>query len=171
MLRMRTVELTVGAFMAAGLVALFFLAMKVSNLSLLSNAEGYQITARFDNIGGLKVKAPVTMAGVRIGRVTAIGLDNQSYEAVVTLTIEPAYNRIPSDTFAKIFTAGLLGEQYVGLDPGGSQTYLKDGDRIALTQSALVLEDIIGQFLFNKAQESSGSSSGGAHSPGAAPGL
>ncbi len=163
MVRMRTVELTVGAFMAAGLVALFFLAMQVSNLNMLSNAEGYQITARFDNIGGLKVKAPVTMAGVRIGRVTHIGLDSESYEAVVTLTIDPQYNKIPSDTFAKIFTAGLLGEQYIGLDPGGSQTYLKQGDRIALTQSALVLEDIIGQFLFSKAQEAS--------KPSAAPGA
>ncbi len=172
MLRMRTVELTVGAFMAAGLVALFFLAMKVSNLSVLSNADGYHITARFDNIGGLKVKAPVTMAGVRIGRVTDIGFDNQSYEAVVTLTIQRAYDKIPSDTFAKIFTAGLLGEQYVGLDPGGSQTYLKEGDRIALTQSALVLEDIIGQFLFSKAQGATGAASpAGAGSGAGGPGL
>lgn len=159
MVRMRTIELTVGAFMVAGLVGLFFLAMQVSNLSALSNVEGYDVTARFDNIGGLKVRAPVTMAGVRVGRVTDIGFDERTYEAVVTLTIESRYDEIPGDTFAKIFTAGLLGEQYVGLDPGGSQEYLKEGDSIALTQSALVLEEIIGQFLFSKAEEAS--SSGG----------
>lgn len=148
----RTVEILVGAFMAAGLVALFFLAMQVSNLSMTSSDDGYNITARFDNIGSLKVKAPVTMAGVRIGRVTQIRFDAQTYEAVVTLTIEDRYNFIPEDTFAKIFTAGLLGEQYVGLDPGGSEVYLKGGDEISLTQSSLVLEEIIGQFLFNQAE-------------------
>jgi phospholipid/cholesterol/gamma-HCH transport system substrate-binding protein len=157
MMRMRAVELTVGAFMAVGLVALFFLAMQVSNLSSLSDTEGYDITARFDNIGGLKVRAPVTMAGVRIGRVTDIGFDSRTYEAVVTLTIETQYDRLPSDTFAKIFTAGLLGEQYIGLDPGGSEQYLKQGDSVALTQSALVLEDIVGQFLFSKAEEAASS--------------
>ena len=159
MVRMRAIELTVGAFMAAGLVGLFFLAMQVSNLSSLSGVEGYDVTARFDNIGGLKVRAPVTMAGVRVGRVTDIGFDERTYEAVVTLTIESRYDEIPGDTFAKIFTAGLLGEQYVGLDPGGSREFLQEGDSIALTQSALVLEEIIGQFLFSKAEEAS--SSGG----------
>ncbi len=149
----RAVEILVGAFMAAGLVALFFLAMQVSNLSLMSNDDGYEITARFDNIGSLKVKAPVTMAGVRIGRVTKITFDEQTYEAVVTMAIERQYNAIPEDTFAKIFTAGLLGEQYIGLDPGGSDVYLKEGGEITLTQSSLVLEEIIGQFLFNQAEE------------------
>jgi phospholipid/cholesterol/gamma-HCH transport system substrate-binding protein len=139
--------------MAAGFVALFFLAMQVSNLSTTSDGDGYEITARFDNIGSLKEKAPVTMAGVRIGRVSKIRFDAQTYEAVVTLTIEGRYNFIPEDTFAKIFTAGLLGEQYVGLDPGGSEVYLKAGDEISLTQSSLVLEEIIGQFLFNQAEE------------------
>ena len=149
----RTIEILVGAFVAAGLVALFFLSMQVSNLSSSSAGDGYEIQARFDNIGSLKVRSPVTMAGVRIGRVSAIGFDPRTYEAVVTMRIESRYDTIPDDTFAKIFTAGLLGEQYIGLDPGGSETYLKQGDQISLTQSALVLEEIIGQFLFNKAEE------------------
>ena len=149
----RVVEILVGAFVAAGLVALFFLSMQVSNLATSAGGEGYEVEARFDNIGSLKVRSPVTMAGVRIGRVSAIGFDTSTYEAVVTLRIESRYDTIPDDTFAKIFTAGLLGEQYVGLDPGGSDTYLQPGDRISLTQSALVLEEIIGQFLFSKAEE------------------
>ncbi len=153
MMHNRTVEILVGAFMAAGLVAFFFLAMQVSNLSASSNGEGYEVTARFDNIGSLKVRSPVTMAGVRIGRVSAIRFDPRTYEAVVTLKIEAAYDVIPEDSFAKIFTAGLLGEQYIGLDPGGSEQYLEAGSEITLTQSALVLEEIIGQFLFSKAEE------------------
>ncbi len=152
MLKSRTTEILVGTFMAAGLVALFFLAMQVSNLSNMSGEGGYNIIARFDNIGSLKVKAPVTMAGVRIGRVSDIVIDSATYEAVVTLAIEAHYDSIPEDTFAKIFTAGLLGEQYVGLDPGGSEEYLQNGGEISLTQSSLVLEEIIGQFLFNKAE-------------------
>lgn len=153
MARMRMMEILVGAFMAAGFVALFFLAMKVSNLSASTGGDGYVLTARFDNIGSLKVRAPVSMAGVRLGRVESIGFDEDSYQAVVTLRIEDQFRRIPADTFANIFTAGLLGEQYVGLDPGGSEEYLADGDRIEFTQSALVLEQLIGQFLFSKAEE------------------
>ena len=153
MARTRMIEAAVGAFMAAGIVALFFLAMQVSNLSNLNADDGYDITARFDNIGSLKVRAPVTMAGVRVGRVRAIVFDKETYEAVVTLQIDAAYDTIPDDTFAKIFTAGLLGEQYVGLDPGGHDQFLVQGSQISLTQSALVLEDIIGPFLFNKAEE------------------
>lgn len=149
----RTIEILVGAFMAAGLVAFFFLAMQVSNLSSSSNGEGYEVIARFDNIGSLKVRSPVTMAGVRIGRVSHIGFDRATYEAVVTLKVESEYNVIPEDSFAKIFTAGLLGEQYIGLDPGGSEKFLQQGSEISLTQSALVLEEIIGQFLFSKAEE------------------
>ncbi len=155
MVPMRTMEIMVGAFMAAGFVALFFLAMQVSNLSNLAGDDGYRVTARFDNIGGLKVRSPVAMAGVRIGRVTDISFDNTTYEAIVTLQIDDRYNTIPDDTFAKIYTAGLLGEQYIGLDPGGSEEYLTDGGKISLTQSALVLEEIIGQFLFSKAEEGS----------------
>ncbi len=156
MLKIRTIEILVGAFMAAGLIALFFLAMQVSNLSATSGGAGYIITARFDNIGSLKVKAPVTMAGVRIGRVSEIEVDTSTYEAVVTMAIESQYDSIPEDTFAKIFTAGLLGEQYIGLDPGGSEEYLKGGGEIYLTQSSLVLEEILGQFLFNKAEGGDG---------------
>lgn len=149
----RSIEILVGAFMAAGFVALFFLAMQVSNLSASSSSDGYELIGRFDNIGSLKVRSPVTMAGVRIGRVSAVGFDSETYEAVVTMRIENRYNTIPDDTFAKIFTAGLLGEQYVGLDPGGSDIFLQDGDEVSLTQSALVLEEIVGQFLFSKAEE------------------
>jgi phospholipid/cholesterol/gamma-HCH transport system substrate-binding protein len=153
----RSIEIMVGAFIAAGLVALFFLSMKVSNLSTMSGGEGYPVDARFDNIGSLKVRSPVTMAGVRVGRVSDIGFDSETYEAVVTMSIDSRYDTIPDDTFAKILTAGLLGEQYIGLDPGGSEQYLKTGDQIQLTQSALVLEEIIGQFLFSKAEEGSNS--------------
>jgi len=152
-MKMRQLEITVGAFMALGLVALFFLAMQVSNLSAMASSDGYEVKARFVNIGGLKVRSPVTMSGVRIGRVTAITYDMASFEALVTLRIEPQYNQIPEDTIAKIYTSGLLGEQYVGLDPGGSEDVLKQGSEIMLTQSALVLEEIIGQFLFSKAEE------------------
>ncbi len=153
MIHSRTIEILVGAFMAAGLVAFFFLAMQVSNLSNSGNGEGYDVIARFDNIGSLKVRSPVTMAGVRIGRVSGISFDRNTYEAVVTLRIDAQYDVIPDDSFAKIFTAGLLGEQYIGLDPGGSEKYLHEGSEISLTQSALVLEEIIGQFLFSKAEE------------------
>ena len=150
----RTIEILVGAFMAVGLLAVFFLSMQVSNLSSSSSGDGYQVEARFDNIGSLKVRSPVTMAGVRVGRVSAIEFDRETFEAVVTLRIDSDYEQaIPDDTFAKIFTAGLLGEQYVGLDAGGSAEFLGEGGKITLTQSALVLEEIIGQFLFSKAEE------------------
>jgi phospholipid/cholesterol/gamma-HCH transport system substrate-binding protein len=150
----RWIEISVGLFMAAGFLALFFLAMKVSNLSAYTDAQGYRITARFDNIGGLKVRAPVTMAGVRIGRVEAIAFDKESYQAAVTLQIDRQFDNIPVDSFASIFTAGLLGEQYVGLEPGGAMEFFQDGDRIDHTQSALVLEQIVGQLLFSKPGES-----------------
>lgn len=153
MTQQRNLEILVGGFVAIGIVALFFLALQVSNLSAVSSNDGYNVEARFDNIGGIRVKAPVTMAGVNIGRVTNVTFDKETFEAVVTLTIDQQYDQIPDDTFAKIFTAGLLGEQYVGLDAGGSDIYLKEGSRLQLTQSALVLEEVIGQFLFSKAQE------------------
>ena len=151
--RQRSIEVIVGAFMAAGLVALFFLAMRVSNLSASGDSDGYRISARFANVGSLKARAPVTMAGVRIGRVEDVRFDKATYEGVVTMRIDPKVDTIPDDTFANIFTAGLLGEQYVGLEPGGSQDYLAEGDVIENTQSALVLEQMIGQFLFSKAEE------------------
>lgn len=151
--KQHSIEVLVGAFMAVGFVALFFLAMSVSNLSSSPAADGYRVSARFSNAGSLKVRAPVSMAGVRVGRVEAISFDKQRYEAVVTMRIDKGVDTIPSDTFANIFTAGLLGEQYVGLEPGGSQEYLHDGDEITQTQSALILEQMIGQFLFKKAEE------------------
>ena len=152
MMQSRTVEIWVGLFIAAGMAALFMLAMQVSNLTLVNSDEGYNVTARFENISGLKVRAAVTVAGVRVGRVTDIGFDPQTFEAVVTMNISNQYNQLPLDTSASIFTAGLLGEQYVGLEPGGEMEFLEDGSEIILTQSALILEQLIGQFLFSKAE-------------------
>jgi phospholipid/cholesterol/gamma-HCH transport system substrate-binding protein len=151
----RSMEIAVGLFVAGGLAALFMLAMQVSNLSANISGENYTVTAAFQNIGGLKVRSPVTVSGVRVGRVEAIDYDTKGYEAVVTLRIEDKYNTFPEDTSASIFTAGLLGEQYIALQPGGSEKNLKAGDRIHLTQSALVLEQIIGQFLYNVASKES----------------
>ncbi|WP_040856788.1 outer membrane lipid asymmetry maintenance protein MlaD [Thiorhodovibrio frisius] len=153
MVKTRMLEIAVGAFMVAGLVALFFLAMHVSNLSQLTGGDGYRIIAYFDNVGSLKVRAPVSMSGVRVGRVESIVYDQQRFQAVVTMLIEEQFNEIPTDTFANIFTAGLLGEKYIGLDPGGSMDALADGDKLEHTQSALVLEQMIGRFLLSKAEE------------------
>ncbi len=147
------IEIAVGVFLAAGFLALFFLALQATNFRLASGMEGYTLMARFENIGTLRVRAPVTMAGVRIGRVADIRFDPNTYEAVVTLRIDPKIRTIPDDTFASIYTSGLLGEQYVGLSPGGSDRYLQDGDTFANTQSALILEQMIGQFLFKSAEE------------------
>lgn len=143
----RIVEIWVGIFVAAGAAALFMLAMKVSNLASYTDDEGYVLTAKFEDASGLKVRSPVAMAGVRLGRVTGIRFDNQSLEAIVTMRIESKYNTLPKDTSASIYTAGLLGEKYVGLEPGGDEESLKDGDRIKLTQSSMVLEKLIGQFV------------------------
>lgn len=153
MIQSRTVEIAVGLFVAAGLAALFVLAMRVSNLTVFSETEGYTVSAQFSNIGGLKVRAPVTVAGVRIGRVASINYDSDAFEAVVQMVIDSRYDKLPTDSSASIQTAGLLGEQYVGLEPGGAEDYLKDGSRLKYTQSALVLEQIIGQFLYGKAAE------------------
>ncbi len=149
----RSIEVLVGFFVAIGFVAMFFLSMEVSNLSNVGGEEGYDVKANFENIGSLKVRAPVSMAGVNIGRVKAIDFDPESFEAVVTMNIEAQYNQLPSDTNASILTAGLLGEQFIGLEPGGEEDVLVNGSKIELTQSALVLEQIIGQFLFNSASE------------------
>lgn len=148
----KNTEITVGMFVAAGIVALFILAMKVSNLADLNDEEGYRVVAEFENIGGLKVRSPVTLAGVRVGRVEAIDLNSQTYNADVTLNLYGSYNQIPTDTAASIYTAGLLGEQYIGLEAGAEDEFLQDGDVIDLTQPALVLEQVIGQFLFSKAE-------------------
>ncbi|MEW5887575.1 MAG: outer membrane lipid asymmetry maintenance protein MlaD [Pseudomonadota bacterium] len=147
-----TLDLWVGFFVAIGLGALLFLALKVGNLSTANMGETYVLKAKFDNIGGLKVRAPVKSAGVVIGRVASIGFDPNSYEAVVTMDIGSQY-QFPRDTFATILTSGLLGEQYVGFEVGGDPEMLKNGDTIKKTQSAVVLEKLIGQFLFNKAAE------------------
>lgn len=149
----RTVlDLWVGFFVAIGIAALLFLALKVGNLSSAHLSETYVLQAKFDNIGGLKVRGPVKSAGVVVGRIADIRFDPASYEAVVTLQVDGRY-QFPKDTFASIYTAGLLGEQYVGLDVGGDEKMLKAGDTIAKTQSAVVLEKMISQFLFSKAAD------------------
>ncbi len=149
----KTLELWVGLFVAAGLLALAMLAFKVGNLTSADVVDGYKIYAKFDNVGGLKTKAPVTMAGVRIGRVVRISFDAEKFQGVVEMNIDGRYKNIPNDTSASILTSGLLGDQYIGLEPGGSEDYLKSGDAVPLTQSAVVLEKLIGQFLFSKASE------------------
>jgi len=145
-------DFAVGLFVALGLVAMVFMALKVGNLASFDNGTGYALEAHFDNIGGLKVRAPVKSAGVVVGRVEAVGLDPETYEAVVRFRIYPAY-RFSKDTIASILTSGLLGEQYVGLESGGDPVYLGNGDRLGKTQSAMILEKLISQFLFSKAAE------------------
>ncbi|MFH1658064.1 MAG: hypothetical protein FD131_2660 [Rhodocyclaceae bacterium] len=149
----RTVlDLWVGFFVAIGLAALLFLSLKVGNLSSSHLSESYVLKAKFDNIGGLKVRGPVKSAGVVVGRIVDIQFDSATYEAVVSMTIDGRYH-FPKDTFASINTAGLLGEQYVGFDAGGDEKMLAAGDTIAKTQSAVVLEKLISQFLFSKAAD------------------
>ncbi len=152
-MKRQLLEITVGFFVLSGFVALLFLSFRVSNLNSDSVADPYQVNARFDNIGSLKVRAPVTMAGVRIGRVSEIRLDSTSYQAQVVMDISGDFDKLPIDSSASINTQGLLGEQFVSLEPGGQQKYLDDGDRIRLTQSAVVLENLIGQMLFNNSME------------------
>ena len=147
-----TLDLWVGIFVAAGVAALIGLAMKVGNLTSDQIGDTYTVTAAFENIGGLKARAPVKSAGVVVGRVDNIRFDNETFEALVTLKIDTHYN-FPKDTFASIYTSGLLGEQYIGLDAGGEEAALKNGDKIAHTQDAVVLEKMISQFLYNKASE------------------
>ena len=156
----RNIEIIVGLFVALGLAALLMLAMKVSNLTDLSGDSGYSVKAYFDNIGGLKVRSPVTMAGVRVGRVSGIDFDQDRYQASVTITIRPQFSRIPADSSASIYTAGLLGEQYVALLPGGAEKFLADGSEIRLTQSAVVLEELIGQFLYSQRDGDQGKGKG-----------
>ena len=150
-------DLWVGLFVAAGLAALVMLAFKVGNIGTVNMSDTYSVTAQFDNIGGLKVRAPVKSAGVVVGRVSNISFDDKTYEATVTLGLDTR-DTFPKDTIAAILTAGLLGEQYVGLDAGGSDKKLAAGDKIQITQSAIVLESLISQFLFNKAADGSAKS-------------
>ncbi|TSA39134.1 MAG: outer membrane lipid asymmetry maintenance protein MlaD [Methylococcaceae bacterium] len=149
----RNQDTLVGLFVAAGIAGLFFLSLKVSNLSAFSQDESYTITARFENTGGLKVRSAVSAAGVKIGQVSDIYFDTKTYQAVVTMHINQQYNTLPDDTTASIFTSGLLGEQYVNLEPGGSDSYLTDNGKIDITQPAIILEKAIGQFLFKAAEE------------------
>jgi phospholipid/cholesterol/gamma-HCH transport system substrate-binding protein len=183
----RTLEIWVGIFVALGFAALLMLSMKVSHLGDLFAEQGYTVTAKFDNIGGLKIKSPVKMSGVRIGRIAEIRYDDDNYQAIVTMLIDPQYDKIPYDSSAAIYTAGLLGEQYIGLTAGTgiddweddedeeldeesedssdevaeTKYYLKDGDQLnpGLTQSAMILEQLIGQFIYNMAAKDSNSDS------------
>lgn len=147
-----TLDLWVGLFVVAGIAALLFLALKVSSMNTVNTSDSYEVVAHFENIGGLKVRAPVKSAGVVVGRVAAIRFDNERYEAVITLRLDKRY-AFPKDSSAAILTSGLLGEQYIGLAAGGDSVKLKDQDQILLTQDAVVLENLIGQFLYGKAQE------------------
>lgn len=153
----KSLDLWVGLFVVLGVAALFFLALKVGNLSSLSFEKTYTVITKFDNIGGLKPRAAVKSAGVVVGRVGDIKFDDKSFQAVVTLNLETRY-KMPKDTSAKILTSGLLGEQYIGLEPGGDTNVLIAGDRIKMTQSAVVLENLISQFLYSKAAEGKDSS-------------
>lgn len=143
----RLMELVVGLFICLGLAAVFLLTLQVSTQNDLRRESTYSVQARFDNVGSLRVRAPVTLAGVRIGRVTAVDVNPETFQAEVKLAIDERYNQLPTDSSAAIQTAGILGEQYVALQPGGSMDNLKNGDRISFTQSAIVLENLIGRFL------------------------
>ncbi len=159
----------VGLFVVLGFAALLFLALKAGNMSSLSFQSTYSVKLDFDNIGSLKPRAPVKSAGVTVGRVSDISFNPQTYQAVVTIAIDSQYP-FPKDSSAQILTAGLLGEQYIGLLPGADTEMLKNGDSITMTQSAVVLENLISQFLYNKAADS-GASKGAAASSPSAPGA
>ncbi|AHK14893.1 MAG: outer membrane lipid asymmetry maintenance protein MlaD [Thalassolituus sp.] len=151
-MRMRYIELAVGAFMIMGVIALVLMALRVSGLSMQSTGDTYTLKAHFENLGGLKERAKVSMAGVNIGQVTKIYLDAERYSAVVEMEINKSMSTLSTDSSAAILTSGLLGEKYIGLTVGAEMEYLKQGDWIDDTQSALVLEELIGRFLFNKAE-------------------
>lgn len=153
----KIIDVWVGLFVLLGAAAVLFLALQAGNMSSLSFAETYAVTGKFDNIGGLKPQAPVKSAGVVVGRVGDISFDDKTYQALVRLDLDPSY-KFPKDSSLKILTAGLLGEQYIGIEPGGELENLVDGDRINRTQSATVLEDLINQFIYSKAAEGKESS-------------
>jgi phospholipid/cholesterol/gamma-HCH transport system substrate-binding protein len=148
----KATDFWVGLFVLLGFAALAFLALKAGNLASFGNSETYAVSAKFDNIGGLRPRAPVKSAGVVVGRVQSIGFDDKQYQAVVTLSMEKQY-KFPKDSSAKILTSGLLGEQYIGIEPGGDTANLVEGTPIKMTQSAVVLENLISQFLYGKANE------------------
>jgi phospholipid/cholesterol/gamma-HCH transport system substrate-binding protein len=148
----RGIETMVGLFVLAGFIAIGYLALKAANLAAMTVGETYVVTARFDNIGGLKPRAPVKSAGVTVGRVASISLDPKTFQGLVTMELEQRF-AFPKDTSAAILTAGLLGDQYVGLNPGGADDNLAQGDNIKLTQSAVVLENLISSFLYSRAAD------------------
>jgi phospholipid/cholesterol/gamma-HCH transport system substrate-binding protein len=150
----RNLNLAVGAFMFLGIAALLFMSLQVSNLGATSSGPSYEVRAYFDNIGGLKPRAAVRSAGVVVGRVRQIQFDDQQFQALVVMDLDARY-RFPKDTSAKILTSGLLGDNYIGLEPGGDPENLKESDRIRMTQSAVVLENLIAQFLYNRPSDSS----------------
>ncbi len=160
MRKSRTLNLGTGTFVLLGFAALFFLTTQTTSRGLsFGSKPHYDLTAKFDNIGDLKVGAPVSMSGVEMGRVTKIGFDSKEYKAVVTMRMDERYNQIPTDSDASIYTQGLLGGKFIGLTAGGADTYLKDKDQIDFTQSAFVLENLIGQVLANFAKNPSQSDS------------
>ncbi|WP_426395392.1 outer membrane lipid asymmetry maintenance protein MlaD [Ralstonia sp. R-29] len=167
-MRKSLLDFWVGLFVLVGIVALLFLALKAGNMSAFSFAKSYQVKAAFDNIGGLKVRAPVKSAGVVVGRVSQILFDDKTYQATVVLDMDQRY-QFPKDSSAKILTSGLLGEQYVGLEPGGDSAMLAGGSKITMTQSAVVLENLISQFLYSKAADAGAGSSNGGSAGGAKP--
>lgn len=150
------IEITAGIFLLLGIGALIFLAVQATGAGGVLSGGSYQVTAKFSNIGGLKPGANVSMAGVTIGSVDGIQLDHDSLEARVTMRISDRYDDLPEDTSAAIYTSGLLGDQYVGLEPGGATEPLRDGDQILITQSAVVLEQLIGKYLFNSKKDEGG---------------
>ncbi|PVZ71915.1 outer membrane lipid asymmetry maintenance protein MlaD [Pelagibaculum spongiae] len=154
-MRSRGQEFTVGLFLIIGFAALVFIALKISGLAFGQDRLAYSVSARFENVGSLAIRAPVTIAGVKVGEITKIDFDSDTFEAVVTVGMYQGYNKIPADTSASIHTAGLLGSQYLALSPGGDDESLEQGSEIEITQSALVLEELVGQFLFNAGSNSS----------------
>jgi len=164
----RTLEIGTGLFVLLGFAALLFLTTQLpaNGLKFGGAKAGYNVTAAFDNIGDLKIGSPVTMSGVRMGDVSAIRFDPQTYKAVVTMRLDPKFNQIPDDSFASIQTQGLLGGKYIGLSPGGSDTYLKAGSEIVQTQSAIVLESLINKFFANYASKSGDNQSPGSDNQG-----
>ncbi|HSR62232.1 MAG TPA: outer membrane lipid asymmetry maintenance protein MlaD [Gammaproteobacteria bacterium] len=149
-----TLEIWVGLFVVAGIIALFMLAMKVSNLSTINTGDTYEVTAKFDNIGGLVARSPIKASGVLVGRVSEISYDDKDYTALVTLSIQKQFNQFPADSRVSIYTAGLLGEQYVEIQPGlDENNYLKDGSRIMIAESAIILENLISRIIADKISE------------------
>jgi phospholipid/cholesterol/gamma-HCH transport system substrate-binding protein len=150
----RAIDVSTGLFVLLGIAAILFLVTQISNREFAEQDRAIRVTAKFENVGGLKIGAPVKMAGVTIGRVEDIGYDMKNFKAAVTLGIDARYDEIPNDSDASIFTAGLLGGQYVGISPGGAEEYLKNGDQIEFVQDAIVLENLISKYLFSQATKS-----------------